>query len=527
MACIKGRVCVIFYYALQLIVSFQELSCVVEQKSEMSSPIAKNRTGDSTGDNNEEITEDAGDSSSELLECRFKFIQLLNKRLHSCMKYIDLCMNDKPWSIAYSLLLCRGIIFEAIKLPFWDASLEQSAVSGSQFDLKLSRSRAAKFSRGGQTDHDGRYMTFSQAFRAMHSINPRALRRSEQLYNTIFLGEYSQDVGGPYRESFAQYCAELQSDSLPLLVRTPNGRQSSGQNREMWVLNPGATALTHMEMFSFLGKLMGIAIRGKEYLALNIAPIIWKLLVKDTPTIDDLEGIDYHQVKVLKDIRASDLSPDVFGMAYEGIGFTSVSSDDRTVDLLPHGDTIPLTYDNRLEYCDLMLNYRLHEFDHQVESIRRGIASVVPMRLLSLFTWEQLETMVCGESTVNIALLRSVTEYSSCSSSDNHVRNFWQVLEEFSEEEKAAFLKFTWGRSRLPLNAAAFAQRFKLQSFSKSPPDNYLPVAHTCFFSLELPRYSTIEVMREKLRYAITHCLAIDGDDTSIGIQAAAMGWEA
>jgi hypothetical protein len=465
-------------------------------------------------------------SGPDPLEVRFQLVQLLNKKLEDSMQYIDLCMGNKPWSIAYRLLQCRGVVLEAVKLPFWDTALDASSVSGGQFDLRLSRSRAIKHARTGLPDHDGRFMTFSQAFRAIHANNPSTLRRSGQLYNTILLGEFAQDVGGPYRESFAQYCAELQSTSLPLFERTPNGRQSAGQNREMWVLNPGATSLTHMEMFAFLGKLMGIAIRGKEYLALNMAPFIWKLLVRDEPTIEDLEGIDYHQVKVLKEIRHSELSPEIFSMAYEDIGFTCVSTDDRTVNLVPDGHSVQLTYENRMEYCNLLENYRLHEFDEQAEAIRRGLATIVPMRLMSLFTWDQLEMMVCGESTVNIALLRSVAEYSSCSSNDAHIRNFWQVLEEFTEEEKAAFLKFTWGRSRLPLNAAAFAQRFKLQSFGKSPADTYLPVSHTCFFSLELPRYSTIDVMRDRLRYAITHCLAIDGDDTSIGIQAAAMGWE-
>ena len=47
-----------------------------------------------------------------------------------------------------------------------------------------------------------------------------------------------------------------------------------------------------------------------------------------------------------------------------------------------------------------------------------------------------------------------------------------------------------------------------------------------CFFSLELPRYSSLEIMKEKLRYAIFNCTAIDGDDTSMGMAAAALGWE-
>ena len=82
-------------------------------------------------------------------------------------------------------------------------------------------------------------------------------------------------------------------------------------NREKWIINPGATTATHMEMFAFFGKLMGIAIRSKEYLALNIPSIIWKLLVRDTPTIEDLEAVDCSFMKSLDIMRNYD-SPETF-----------------------------------------------------------------------------------------------------------------------------------------------------------------------------------------------------------------------
>lgn len=134
--------------------------------------------------------------------------------------------------------------------------------------------------------------------------------------------------------------------------------------------------------------------------------------------------------------------------------------------------------------------------------------------------------MVCGSAEIDVRLLEQITEYSGCSPSDNHVRMFWQALNEFNNEERSALIRFTWGRSRLPLTAAAFRQRFKLQSFGHSPADSYYPVSHTCFFSLELPAYSTLTIMKERLRYAIFNCEAIDGDDGAAGSAAAAMGWD-
>lgn len=59
--------------------------------------------------------------------------------------------------------------------------------------------------------------------------------------------------------------------------------------------------------------------------------------------------------------------------------------------------------------------------------------------------------------------------------------------------------RFAWGRSRLPLSAEQFHQPFKIQAFTRAPADAYLPVAHTCFFSLELPRYSSQQVCEDRV----------------------------
>jgi len=477
----------------------------------------------------EAVTSGSDESYIRPIDARFNVLKLLNKALSETIQYFDLCMIDKSWSMANLLTLCRGLVFEVTKTPIWLTALDAtSSNSSSKFDMRLSRSRAAKHKRTGLPDNEARWMVFSQAFRQMHTLAPSTLRRADQLFYTTFAGERAHDAGGPYREAFAMMYLELQSPSLPLLIKTPNGRHSVGQNREKWILNPSATSSLHMDMFSFLGKLMGIAIRSKEYMELNLPSIIWKLLVQEVPNRDDLEAIDLFQIQSLDNMRNIHLQ----GITRESFSFTfyetftTMSTDDRMVKLVTGGEEKNVDFDNRNHYCDLIEEYRLHEFDAQAAAIRRGLASLIPHRLLSLYTWDQLEVMVCGSSTIDIKLLKSVTEYSSCSSTDTHIQYFWQILEEFSEEERSTFLRFVWGRSRLPLTADGFSQRFKLQLFGKQPADQYLPVAHTCFFSLEFPSYSSLEVAKEKLRYAIYNCQAIDGDDTSVGMQAAALGWE-
>jgi hypothetical protein len=47
---------------------------------------------------------------------------------------------------------------------------------------------------------------------------------------------------------------------------------------------------------------------------------------------------------------------------------------------------------------------------------------------------------------------------------------------------------------------------------SHSQPNTRLPAATTCYFTLKLPNYTTVEVLKEKLRYVINNCAEIDAD---------------
>jgi hypothetical protein len=206
--------------------------------------------------------------------------------------------------------------------------------------------------------------------------------------------------------------------------------------------------------------------------------------------------------------------------------FTTITTDNRTVELEPGGSERAVTFENRTEFCDMVERYRLHEFDLPAAAVRAGLATMVPGALLSITTGAHLERMVCGNPEVDIDLLEECTQYEGCDKSSPHVRWFWRAMREFSTEEREALIKFTWGRSRLPLKKELFDQLFKIQNFDQSPADGYYPVAHTCFFSLELPAYSCFEVLKEKLLYAIFNCQSIDGDDTGPGQEAAMMGFE-
>ncbi len=123
---------------------------------------------------------------------------------------------------------------------------------------------------------------------------------------------------------------------------------------------------------------------------------------------------------------------------------------------------------------------------------------------------------------------RAATEYSGYTSSDPNIVWWWRALKSFNRDERAKVLSFATGTSRVPLSGFTDLQGVQgVQRFSihraYGEPDR-LPQAHTCkrfvvFFSyyhprffpkkqigfnqIDLPQYSSYEMLRQQLLLAI------------------------
>ena len=180
-------------------------------------------------------------------------------------------------------------------------------------------------------------------------------------------------------------------------------------------------------------------------------------------TLSDLNEIDRHYWPSLCHIRdCKDAEEEDLTLSQLDLPFTTASASGHEVVLSQQHRRV--THSNRDVYLQLALNYRLHEFDSAIKAISRGLGQVVPLPLLSLFTGPELEGMVCGSPEIPLALLKSVTTYKGVEAHCSLVRWFWEVMEEYSHVERSLFLRFVWGRTRLPRTLADFRGRdFVLQ----------------------------------------------------------------
>lgn len=154
--------------------------------------------------------------------------------------------------------------------------------------------------------------------------------------------------------------------------------------------------------------------RTKKPLALPLAPLIWKLIIDEPVTIQDLEDTDVMYVQSLRSIRDIHLSGVTEANFHEIIpleNYEGTSCTGKTVPIVPGGSTIPLTFSNRAQYFEQVIKYRLQEFDLQVAAVREGMGGIIPVPLLSLITSDHMEQLICGTSHISISLLKKVVRY--------------------------------------------------------------------------------------------------------------------
>ena len=197
-------------------------------------------------------------------------------------------------------------------------------------------------------------------------------------------------------------------------------------------------------------------------------------------------------------------------------------------DLIPGGADVDVTDANKREYIRLIAQHRLtSSIRAQIDSFLEGLQDLVPRDLLSIFNENELELLVSGMPTIDRACalpclaacshapavlcwpvcavddLKANTEYHQYEATDDVIQWFWKVLRTFSQEELARLIQFVTGTSKVPLDGFAGLQGMsgpqKFQIHRIYGGDERLPTAHTCFNQLDLPNYSSEDVLRARL----------------------------
>ncbi|KAM6317117.1 ubiquitin-protein ligase E3A isoform 3-T3 [Aegotheles albertisi] len=270
--------------------------------------------------------------------------------------------------------------------------------------------------------------------------NPADLKK--QLY-VEFEGEQGVDEGGVSKEFFQLVVEEIFNPDI--------GMFTYDESTKLFWFNP--SSFETEGQFTLIGIVLGLAIYNNCILDVHFPMVVYRKLMGKKGTFRDLA--DSHPVlyQSLRDLLEYEGSVEDDMMITFQISHTDLFGNPMMHDLKENGDKIPITNENR--------------------------------------------------KNLDFQALEETTEYDGGYTRDSLIiREFWEIVHSFTDEQKRLFLQFTTGTDRAPVGGLG---KLKMIIAKNGPDTERLPTSHTCFNVLLLPEYSSKEKLKERLLKAITY----------------------
>lgn len=304
--------------------------------------------------------------------------------------------------------------------------------------------------------------------------------------SVAFEGESGLDMGGVSREFFTLFGREITSPQLKMFVEL---------NGFHWF----STEPVPIESaYSFLGRLVGLAICNDMVIPIRFPNVLYKMLVKQfEPTLINLAELEPEVAKSLQQLLT--FTPEMIREC--GLTFTKTAASGKEYELIPGGSQISVTSENVEKYVNAYVKWTLWtSVEGKYKQFEEGLLSVVSWPFMSgVFQYDECNVLVTGNPVADLSELRRVTDYDNYDANDVTVIHFWEFVEELSSEDQKKLLMFLFGTDRFVIGT----QRFLIQ---RTADIDHFPVARTCANILLLPDYKDKEVLKKKMSICLEHC---------------------
>uniref|UniRef100_A0A1L8DT79 Putative hect e3 ubiquitin ligase n=1 Tax=Nyssomyia neivai TaxID=330878 RepID=A0A1L8DT79_9DIPT len=306
-----------------------------------------------------------------------------------------------------------------------------------------------------------------------------------------FHGEEAEDAGGVQKEFLMLLLKEILDPKYGMF-------KEYEESRYIWFSN---ASFEGAGMYTLIGILCGLAIYNFTIIDLPFPLALYKRILQEPVDLEDLKELSPTVGASMETMLAHEGNDfeDVFCVTFSIT--EDIFGEQRTVDLKPDGRNIFVTQESKQEFVDLYIDWIFNRScKSHFDGFDLGFQKVCGGRIMHLFTSRELMAMVVGNENYDWFALQETTEYrNGYSSSDQTIQWFWEVFHELSTNDKKNFLLYLTGSSRIPIQGMKAIKIY----IQPTPDDRFLPVAHTCFNLLDLPRYKTKEKLRYKLIQAI------------------------
>ncbi len=279
------------------------------------------------------------------------------------------------------------------------------------------------------------------------SFNSLRMRTGEEMrgkFHITFYREEGIDAGGLTREWYMILSREIFNPNYALFT--------SALDCPTFQPNPlSFVNKDHLEYFKFVGRIIGKAIADGFLLDCHFTRSFYKHILLIPISYHDIEAIDpgyYKSLRSLLDFSIQDIGLDDLMFTVESSNFGKHT----TVELKPNGKNIKVTDETKMEYVKLVTHHRMTiAIKDQIDAFLTGFHELVPPHLISIFNENELELLISGMPEIDIDDLKANTEYNNYKPSDKKIQWFWNILYGFTHEERALFIQFVTGTSKVPL----------------------------------------------------------------------------
>ncbi|XP_028140389.1 E3 ubiquitin-protein ligase HUWE1 isoform X3 [Diabrotica virgifera virgifera] len=348
--------------------------------------------------------------------------------------------------------------------------------------------------------HVKRGNIFEDSFRELFRKNPEDWKNR---FYIVFEDEEGQDAGGLLREWYVIISRDIFNPNYALFTVSPGDRVT-------YMINSSSHYNTnHLCYYKFVGRVIAKAIYDNKLLECYFTRSFYKHILGIPVKYTDMESEDYSFYRglvYLMENHVKNIGLELtFSTEISEFGVT------ETRDLIPNGRHIPVTEENKMEYVRLVCQMKMTgAIKQQLHSFLEGFYDIIPKRLISIFNEQELELLISGLPNVDIDDLKANTEYHKYQTNSLQIQWFWRALRSFDQADRAKFLQFVTGTSKVPLQGFGAlegmngVQKFQIHRDDRST--DRLPSAHTCFNQLDLPVYETYDKLRGYLLKAIHEC---------------------
>ncbi|KAL8595169.1 hypothetical protein ACOMHN_013842 [Nucella lapillus] len=414
-----------------------------------------------------------------------KFAETHRTVLNQILRQSNLPLADGPFSVLVDHT--RMLDFD-VKRRYFRQELERMEEGMRREDLPV---------------HVRREHVFEDSFRELFRRTPEEWK---QRFYIVFEGEEGQDAGGLLREWYLIISREIFNENYVLFKRYP-------RDGVTYTINPSSHFNSnHLSYFKFVGRIIAKAIYDNKLLECYFTRSFYKHVLGLHVKYTDMECEDIQFYQSLVFLLENDITD--IGAALGDLNFSAEVEEfgvRETRELIENGCNILVTEQNKREYVKLVCQMKMTgAIRQQLNAFLEGFYDIIPKKLVGIFTEQELELLISGLPTIDIDDLKANTEYHKYQPTSLQIQWFWRALRSFDQAERANFLQFVTGTSKVPLQGFASLegmnghQKFQIHRDDRST--DRLPSAHTCFNQLDLPAYETYDKLRKMLLLAVSEC---------------------